>query len=67
MRLVGNIIWFVFAGLWLAIGYAVAAFFCFILIITIPFGVASLRIAMFTLWPLRMSRSSWNFVTAVPV
>jgi uncharacterized membrane protein YccF (DUF307 family) len=51
MRLVGNIIWFVFAGLWLAISYAIAAFFCFILIITIPFGVASLRIAMFTLWP----------------
>jgi uncharacterized membrane protein YccF (DUF307 family) len=51
MRLVGNIIWFVFAGLWLAIGYAIAALFCFILIITIPFGVASLRIAMFTLWP----------------
>jgi uncharacterized membrane protein YccF (DUF307 family) len=51
MLLVGNIIWFVFAGLWLAIGYAIAALFCFILIITIPFGVASLRIAMFTLWP----------------
>jgi len=51
VRLVGNIIWFVFAGLWLAISYAIAAFFCFILIITIPFGVASLRIAMFTLWP----------------
>src|SRR4051794_25304182 len=51
MRLVGNIIWFVFAGLWLAIGYAIAALFCFILIITIPFGVASFRIAMFTLWP----------------
>jgi uncharacterized membrane protein YccF (DUF307 family) len=51
MRLVGNILWFVFAGLWLAIGYAIAALFCFILIITIPFGVASLRIAMFTLWP----------------
>jgi uncharacterized membrane protein YccF (DUF307 family) len=51
MRLVGNIIWFVFAGLWLVIGYAIAALFCFILIITIPFGVASLRIATFTLWP----------------
>jgi len=51
MRLVGNIIWFVFAGLWLAIGYTIAALVCFILIITIPFGVASLRIAMFTLWP----------------
>jgi uncharacterized membrane protein YccF (DUF307 family) len=51
MRLIGNIIWFVFAGLWLAISYAIAALFCFILIITIPFGVAALRIAMFTLWP----------------
>ena len=46
-----NIIWFVLAGLWLAIGYLVAALICFILIITIPFGVASLRIANFTLWP----------------
>ena len=51
MRLVGNVVWFLFAGLWLAIGYAIAALVCFILIITIPFGVASLRIAMFTLWP----------------
>jgi uncharacterized membrane protein YccF (DUF307 family) len=51
MRLILNIIWFVLAGLWLAIGYAVAALVCFILIITIPFGVASLRIGMYALWP----------------
>lgn len=51
MRLLLNIIWFVFAGLWLAIGYAVAALICFILIITIPFGVAALRIGFFALWP----------------
>lgn len=51
MRFVGNVIWFVFAGLWLAIAYALAALVCFILIVTIPFGVASLRIAMFILWP----------------
>ena len=51
MRLLLNIIWFVLAGLWMAIGYALAALVCFILIITIPFGVASLRIAMFALWP----------------
>ena len=35
----------------MAIGYTFAALICFILIITIPFGVASLRIAMFALWP----------------
>src|SRR6478609_4551110 len=51
MRLVLNIIWFVLAGLWLAIGYALAALVCFILIITIPFGIAALRIGVFALWP----------------
>src|SRR5206468_7347669 len=51
VRLVLNIIWFVLAGLWLAIGYAIAALVWFILIITIPFGVAALRIGVFALWP----------------
>ena len=51
MRLILNIIWFVLSGLWMAIGYALAAFLMFVLIITIPFGIASLRIAVFCLWP----------------
>jgi uncharacterized membrane protein YccF (DUF307 family) len=51
VRLILNIIWFVLAGLWLAIGYAFAALICFILIVTIPFGIAALRIAVFALWP----------------
>ena len=51
MRVLLNIIWFVLAGLWIAIGYTLAALICFILIITIPFGIASLRIAIFALWP----------------
>jgi len=51
LRLLLNIIWFVLAGIWLAIGYAIAAFICFILIITIPFGIAALRIGIFALWP----------------
>jgi uncharacterized membrane protein YccF (DUF307 family) len=46
-----NIIWFVLAGLWMAIGYAFAALICFVFIITIPFGIAALRIGMFALWP----------------
>ena len=46
-----NVIWLVLSGLWLAIAYTVAALICFILIITIPFGVAALRIAVFALWP----------------
>ena len=51
MRLILNVIWFVLAGVWMAIAYAIAALVCFVLIITIPFGIASLRIAMFALWP----------------
>jgi uncharacterized membrane protein YccF (DUF307 family) len=51
MRLLANIVWFVLAGLWLFIGYAFAALVCFVLIITIPFGVAALRIAFFGVWP----------------
>jgi uncharacterized membrane protein YccF (DUF307 family) len=51
VRLILNIIWFVLAGLWMAIGYAFAALICFLLIVTIPFGIAALRIAVFALWP----------------
>jgi uncharacterized membrane protein YccF (DUF307 family) len=51
VRLILNVIWFVLCGIWLAIGYAFAALICFILIITIPFGIAALRIAVFALWP----------------
>jgi uncharacterized membrane protein YccF (DUF307 family) len=51
MRLILNIIWLVFGGLWMAVGYLVAALLSFLLIITIPFGFASLRIASYALWP----------------
>lgn len=51
MRLVLNIIWLLFGGLWLALGYLLAALVCFVLIVTIPFGFASARIALFALWP----------------
>ena len=51
MRLILNVIWLLFGGLWLALGYLVAALVCFLLIITIPFGFASLRIASYALWP----------------
>jgi uncharacterized membrane protein YccF (DUF307 family) len=46
-----NIIWLVLAGFWLFLGYLLAAVICFILIITIPFGVAALRIGVYALWP----------------
>jgi len=46
-----NIIWLVLSGFWLALGYVAAGIVCCILIVTIPFGIASFRIAGYALWP----------------
>lgn len=51
MRFILNVIWLLLAGLWMALGYVLAAIVCFALIITIPFGIAALRIAAYVLWP----------------
>lgn len=51
MRLILNILWLIFGGLLLALGYALAGVICCLLIVTIPFGIASFRIANYTLWP----------------
>ena len=51
MRTLLNVIWLLLCGIWLAIGYALAGIICCILIVTIPFGLASFRIAEFALWP----------------
>lgn len=51
LRGILNIIWFIFAGFWLAVGYALAGVISFLLIVTIPFGIASFRIASYVLWP----------------
>jgi len=51
VRVLLNLIWLVFGGLVLALAYAIVALVMFVLIITIPFGIASARIALFCLWP----------------
>jgi uncharacterized membrane protein YccF (DUF307 family) len=51
MRTIGNVLWFVLAGWWLALGYAVAGVLACILIITIPFGIAAFRLAGYSAWP----------------
>ena len=52
VRFILNVLWFIFgSGFVLALGYGLAALICFALIITIPFGVASLRLAGYALWP----------------
>lgn len=51
MKTILNIIWLVFGGFWLALSYFLAGIVCCILIITIPWGIASFRIAGYALWP----------------
>jgi uncharacterized membrane protein YccF (DUF307 family) len=51
MRVIGNILWLLFAGVWLALGYLVAGVIALVLIITIPFAFASWRLAGYALWP----------------
>ncbi|BCJ45655.1 hypothetical protein GCM10010168_59240 [Actinoplanes ianthinogenes] len=52
VRFLLNVLWFIFGGgFLLAIGYGIAAVICFILIITIPFGIAAGRLALYSMWP----------------
>jgi uncharacterized membrane protein YccF (DUF307 family) len=51
IRLVLNIIWLVLCGIWMWISYILARLLMCVLIVTIPFGLASFRIAGYALWP----------------
>jgi uncharacterized membrane protein YccF (DUF307 family) len=51
MRPILNVIWLILCGWWMAIAYFLAGLVCFILILTIPFGIAAWRIAGYVLWP----------------
>ena len=49
---VGNVIWFLLAGLWLAIGHLISAFACFATIIGIPFGIQHIKLAAIAMAPI---------------
>lgn len=51
MRTLGNILWFLLAGVWLAAGYAVSGLLLCLTIIGIPFAVQAFKLAGFSLWP----------------
>lgn len=51
MRTVLNVIWLVLSGVWLFIAYVAAGILLCLLIVTIPWGIASFRIATYALWP----------------
>jgi len=46
-----NVLWLVLSGFWLACAYVVAGVVMCIFIVTIPFGIASFRLAVYVLWP----------------
>jgi uncharacterized membrane protein YccF (DUF307 family) len=52
LGVIGNIIWFVLAGWWLALGHLITAIFWAITIIGIPFAWAHLKLAGIALWPI---------------
>ena len=51
MRAILNIIWLLFGGIWLALGYFLFGLLACVLIITIPAGIASFRMGTYALWP----------------
>ncbi|NLS11877.1 YccF domain-containing protein [Vibrio sp. SM6] len=52
LGVIGNIIWFIFAGIWLAIGHILSAVACFVTIIGIPFALQHLKLAAISLAPI---------------
>ena len=64
LGLVGNVVWFLAAGLWLAIGHCVSALLCFITIIGIPFGLQHLKLAGIALAPIGKTIVSVEVATA---
>jgi uncharacterized membrane protein YccF (DUF307 family) len=51
MKTIGNVLWLILAGIWLALGYTVAGIVMCITIIGIPFGIQAFKLAGFVLWP----------------
>jgi uncharacterized membrane protein YccF (DUF307 family) len=51
VRTLLNIVWLIFAGFWLFVGYMLTGVVLCILILTIPWGIASFRIGLYSLWP----------------
>jgi uncharacterized membrane protein YccF (DUF307 family) len=49
---IGNLIWLVLAGWWLALGHVVTAIVLALTIIGIPFAWAHLKLAGIALWPI---------------
>ena len=60
LGLIGNLIWLVLAGWWLALGHLIAAVVNAVAIIGIPFAWAHLKLARLALWPVGRTLQSYD-------
>lgn len=51
MKIIGNIVWLVFGGIFIAMEYMLVSIILFITIIGIPFGIQTIKLAIVALWP----------------
>jgi uncharacterized membrane protein YccF (DUF307 family) len=51
MSLIGNLIWFIFGGLLLGIGYLFGGMVLCLTIVGIPFGLQIIKLGLFAMWP----------------
>lgn len=52
MRFIGNIIWLLFGGIFIAIEYFVSGIALILTIVGIPFGIQTLKLGLLSLWPM---------------
>ena len=55
LGVMGNVLWFLAAGWWLAIGHLSSALACFVSIVGIPFGIQHIKLALIALAPVGMT------------
>lgn len=51
LKVILNLIWLVFAGVELAVGYVIGGLVMMVTIVGIPFGIQAFKLAGFALWP----------------
>jgi uncharacterized membrane protein YccF (DUF307 family) len=65
LGLLGNVIWFLLAGVWLAIGHMLSAAACFVTVIGIPFAIQHFKLALIALAPIGKTIVDKNLAAAV--
>jgi len=69
MKTIGNILWVLFGGIFIAIEYFVSSIILFITIVGIPFGIQTLKLAAVALWPfgkeIKSKNESFSFLSAI--